>query len=128
MTRESHQVQEGRGNGGIKSSLLHGIDFPAPTSFGHRKCRGQVIEKIPAGDGFGAQGQNVWGGLLAVHEAKSPRLELADQRDQGDLRGVRHTGEHRFCEKGSAERHAIESANQLSFLPGFNRMGIAEFV
>ena len=37
-------------------------------------------------------------------------------------------GEHRLCEKGAAERHAIQSAYQLSFLPGFNGMGVPEFV
>ena len=70
-----------------------------------------MVEKFVAGDGFGAEGQTVGGGLLAIHDPKSPRLELADQRDQSDFRGVRHKGEHRLCEKGSAERHAVESAD-----------------
>ena len=37
-------------------------------------------------------------------------------------------GEHRLCEKGASERHSVEPTDQLSFLPGFNGMGIAEFV
>jgi len=120
MTRELLQVQEGKENGCIKSVSLSEIEFPVPASFGHRKCCGEVIEKVSAGDGFGAQGGEVLGRLLAVHEAKSPRLELAHKRDEGDFRGIGCTGEHRLCEKGTAQRHAIQSAYEFSFLPGFN--------
>jgi len=53
--------------------------------FRQRERRSQVIEKVTAGDGLGAEGHNVGGGLLAVHEAKSPGLQLAHETDQRDF-------------------------------------------
>lgn len=104
------------------------VELPASTPIRKGERCGEMIEKVAAGDGFGAQGGDVRGRLLAIHQAKSPRLELADQRDQGDFRGIGRSREHRLCEKGATERHAIEPADQLSFLPGFNGMRIALFV
>src|SRR5712692_4695295 len=78
------------------------VELPVPTTFRQQERCGQVIEKISAGDGFGTQGGEVRGRLLAVHEAKFPRLELAHERDQRDFRGIGCTGEHRLCEKGAS--------------------------
>jgi hypothetical protein len=97
-------------------------------SFWQGERCGEVIKELEPGNVFGAEGNNVEGGLLAVHEAKSPGLQLAHKRDQRHFRGIGCTGEHRLCEKSATERHAIESADQLPFLPGFNGMGVSEFV
>ena len=86
MTRELLQVLEGKENGCIKSIPLCEIDFPVPASFGHVKRDSQMIEEFVAGDVFGAEGQNVGGGLLTIHERKSPGLQLSDQRNLGLLR------------------------------------------
>jgi len=61
-----------------------------------------MIEEIMTGDVFGAEGQNVGGGLLTVHEMKSSGLQLPDQRDQGNFRCIWYMGEHRLCEKGAS--------------------------
>lgn len=57
------------------------VKLPVPTTFGQRNRFGEVCEKAPTGDVFGAEGQNVGGGLLTVYEMKSPGLQLPDQRD-----------------------------------------------
>ena len=59
-----------------------GIAMPLPAPIGKGECRSQVIEKVAAGDGFGAEGDNVGGGLLAVHQSESPCVKLAHERDQ----------------------------------------------
>ena len=99
MTRELLQVLEDKENGCIKSISLSEVELPAPTSFGQGKRCGEVMEEVAAGNGFDAEGHQVEGGLLAVVDAESPRLELAYEGDQRDFRGIRHTGEHRLCEK-----------------------------
>src|ERR1041385_744730 len=104
------------------------IELPTPTSFRqHERCS-QVIKKFTAGDSFGAEGHHMRRGLLAVHESESPGLQLAHERDQRDFRGVRDMGEHRLCEKDTAQCHAVEAAYQLSILPRLNGMGVPEFM
>jgi hypothetical protein len=56
MTRELLQVLEGKGNGCIKSISLSEIEFPAPASVREGECLSQMIEKVAAGDFFGAEG------------------------------------------------------------------------
>ena len=56
-----------------------------PASFGHVKYGGQMIEEFVTGDILGAEGHHVGGGLLTVHEMKSPGLQLSHERDQRDF-------------------------------------------
>ena len=58
------------------------VKLPAPMSFRQGERCIEVMEKVAAGDGFGAEGHNVGGGLLAVHQSESPRVKLADEEDQ----------------------------------------------
>src|SRR6267143_3221808 len=104
------------------------VELPESTPVRNSECRSQVVEIAATGDFFRSEAHHMRRGLLAIDEAKSPRLQLAHQRDQGDFRGIGYTGEHRLCEEGAAQRYAIEPTNQLSFLPGFNGMGVPEFV
>ena len=68
------------------------------------------------------------GGLLAIHEAESPGLQLAHEGGQHHFRGVVYFREHRFCEESSTDCHAVEAGHQFSFLPGFNGVGVSLFV
>jgi len=65
------------------------------------------------------------GGHLAVHAREAPALDLLDQRDEGNLRCVRHSTEHRLPEEHPAQAHAVQPADQLAVGPGLDRMGIA---
>ena len=102
--------------------------MPASSSIWEHQRRVEVIEKLPAGNLLCAEGDYMGRGLLAVHEAESPGLELADERDQRDFRGIGGSREHRFREKRSTDRDSIDPSDQVSLLPGFNRMGIPEFM
>ena len=44
-----------------------------------------MIEEFVTGDILGAEGHHVGGGLLTVHEMKSPGLQLSHERDQRDF-------------------------------------------
>jgi len=61
-----------------------------------------MVEEFSAGTVFGAERLDVGCGLLAIDDAKFPGLQLADQRDQGDFRGIGCTGEQRLGEEGAA--------------------------
>ena len=55
-------------------------------------------------------------------------LEARDEPGERNLRRVGHPAEHRFAEKGTAQLHAIESANQFAVMPAFDRMGMTDGV
>ena len=78
--------------------------------FGEGERYSQMIEEFAARDVFGAEGENVGGRLLTVHEVKSPGLKLAYKRNQRDFRCIGYTGEHRFCEESSTDRYPVEPA------------------
>ena len=59
-------------------------------------------------------------------KVKWPTLQPGDQPGEGDLRSIGHAAEHRFAEEGPAQLHAIEAADQLSIVPAFDRMGMAD--
>ena len=41
------------------SQMSWNVELPVSLPFRQRECCGKVIEKVAAGDGFGAEGQNV---------------------------------------------------------------------
>ena len=55
-------------------------------------------------------------------------LEPRDQPRQRDLRRIASAAEHALAEKGAAELHAIDSADQVAAVPDFDRMGVARAV
>src|SRR5215471_9912839 len=65
---------------------------------------------------------------LTVHEVKTPGLEVLHEMDEGDFRGIRTPGEHRFAKKGSAERDAVEATDQHTISPRLCRVGKAELM
>ena len=65
---------------------------------------------------------------LNVEQTKTPAPHAIDQRDERDLRGIRHVVKHRFAEKRAAEMNAVEPADQRSSLPRLHRMRDAETV
>ena len=62
----------------MRCRVSNRIELPFYTTFGVSERDSQMREEFVAGDGFGAEGQHVGGGLLAIHDSKSPRLELTD--------------------------------------------------
>jgi hypothetical protein len=79
-----------------------------------------VLHIQSAWDLFGAQAQHVRRGLLAVDDAKSPPVQLADKADEGDFRGVVHLRKHRLGEERGADGYSIQASHQLIALPGFD--------
>ncbi len=72
-----------------------------------------------------AQAGEVRGFHLAVDQAESPALQLPRQPHQRDLGGVGFAAEHGFAVEHAADRHAVETADQLAVAPGFHRMRVA---
>jgi len=62
---------------------------------------------------------------LAVEQFESADLQARDQISERDLGRVIGAAEHALAEKGAAQPHAVEAADQLVARPGFDRMGIA---
>jgi hypothetical protein len=55
-------------------------------------------------------------------------LKKAHQVGEGDLGGVGAPAEHGFAVKGPPDGHAVEPAGELAVDPGFDAVGVAEFV
>lgn len=61
---------------------------------------------------------------LAIQQLPSPHQQPRDQMGQRHFAGIGAAADHRFAEKGAAQRDAIETADQVSILPTFHTMGI----
>jgi len=65
---------------------------------------------------------------LAVEQREPARLEACDQPGQRDLRRVAHARHHRFAEKGTSQRKAVQPAGEPFAVPDFDRMREAALV
>ena len=65
---------------------------------------------------------------LAVEQGESGKAQPRRQPGQGHLRRVRAPRYHAFAEKGAAQRHTIEAADQVLPVPDLDRMGKADLV
>ena len=65
---------------------------------------------------------------LAVEQGKAARPQPRRQPCQRNLRRIGAARHHALAEKGPAERHAIETADQFLAVPTFDRMGKADLV
>ena len=61
-------------------------------------------------------------------KVKLPDLQARDQPRQSDLGGVGRPAEHTFAEKGAAELHPVEPADQRAVAPHFDRVRVARAV
>ena len=77
---------------------------------------------------LGAELRQVRGDELRVQQPEAAQAQPRDQVHQRHLRGVAGGAEHALAEEHAADRHAVEAADQVSVLPGFHRMGMAELV
>ena len=77
----------------------------------------QPVDKFPPRDGPRAETREVFGLLLAVDQFKTVACEFPDQRDQCNFGGISLAGVHRFAEKHSSERYAVEAPHQFSISP-----------
>lgn len=91
-------------------------------------CFLQLGDKGFSGDGAGAQAGKVGGGYLAIDESEVACLQVANQVGQAYFGGVAHGGEHGFSEESLAKGNAVEAADQLVVVPGFDGMGVAVVV
>ncbi len=66
------------------------------------------------------------GDELAVEQAPAARAQPCDEVRERDFRGVARAADHRFAEKGAAERHAVEAPDQLVPLPAFDAVRVAD--
>ena len=66
---------------------------------------------------------------LAVDEAEAPVLQVADQGGEAGLGGVAHAAEHGFAEEGTADGHAVETADQpVGVVVHLDTVGVAGHV
>jgi hypothetical protein len=80
------------------------------------------------GDFDRSQAAQMVGHELAVEQPIASDPEARDQPGQSDLRGVLANREHALAEEGRAEIDPVKAADQLAFLPAFDRMGVASLV
>lgn len=66
------------------------------------------------------------GDELAVEQLPAARDQPRDEMRERDLRRVARAADHRFAEKGAAQRHAVEPADEFAALPAFDAMRMAE--
>jgi len=66
------------------------------------------------------------GDELAVEQFPAAGDQPRDEMRERDLRGVARAADHRFAEKGAAERDAVKPARQLAVLPAFDAVRMAE--
>src|SRR6185312_17177837 len=72
-----------------------------------------------------AERRQMLGHELAIEKREIADLQARDQPGERDLGCVGPAAEHAFAEKGAAELHAIEAADQVVRLPYLDRMGVA---
>jgi hypothetical protein len=65
---------------------------------------------------------------LAVEQGEVTNLEAGNQPGQSHLRSIAHSGEHALSEKGAAETHAVEAADEFTGVPDFDGIGMAASV
>lgn len=63
---------------------------------------------------------------LAVEQREAADPEPRDQPGERDLGSIARAADHRFAEKGAAQRQAVKPADQPVAVPAFDRMGVAE--
>src|SRR3546814_19293901 len=63
---------------------------------------------------------------LAVEQFPAAGDQPRDEMRERDLRGVARAADHRFAEKGAAERDAVKPARHLAVLPAFDAVRMAE--
>jgi hypothetical protein len=93
---------------------------------GELECLIEEGEIVRARDLDGAEGGEVWGEPLDIQEDEAPGAEVGDEVEEGDLRRLRHAGEHRFTEESAAEGDPVETTDELVALPSLYRVGVAE--
>jgi len=70
----------------------------------------------------------VWGKPLRVKQGELSSAQMLYQSHQRDFRRIRHVVEHRFAKKNATDGHAVESASESAFLPGFDGMRATELM
>jgi len=66
------------------------------------------------------------GDELAVEQFPPARDEPRDKVRERDLGRIARPADHRFAEKGAAERDAVEPTDQLVLLPAFDAVRVAD--
>ena len=75
-----------------------------------------------------AQRGEVVGHELAIEQREIAAFEARHEPCQRDLGGVTPAAEHALAEKGPAELHAVNPADEIGVLPHLDRMGVARAV
>ncbi len=66
------------------------------------------------------------GDELAVEQLPAAGLEPRHQMRQRDFRRISRAADHRFAEKGTTERNAVQAADQIVPRPAFDAVRMAE--
>ncbi len=82
---------------------------------------------LGAGDFLGSELGQMLGHELGVEQAVAAADQPPDQMHERHLRGVAAAGEHALAEEGSAQRDAVEAADQLAVLPALDAVGVTVF-
>ena len=66
------------------------------------------------------------GDELAVEQLPPARAQARDEVRERNLGRIARPADHRFAEKGAAERDAVEAADQFAILPALDAMRVAD--
>ncbi len=107
--------------GGLKPGRKVALEKSAPAS----QLAREAVEEVVAADEPRAERFHVGRHHLNVEPVETPRLEVVDEEEQRELRGVGPQVEHALAREGAARVHAVEAADQFLALPGLDAVRVA---
>src|SRR5262249_57405235 len=77
-------------------------------------------------DRDGTKPPQLLGNVLRVEQSEAAGDQPRHKMHERHLRGVANAVEHALSEEGASEAHAVESADQITVLPDFDAVSVAE--
>src|SRR4029450_14686 len=72
-----------------------------------------------------AERGEMWRHELAIEQCEMTNLQARNQPGKRDLGGIGHAAEHGLTEKRPSQLHAVKAAHELTLVPAFDRMSMA---
>src|SRR3954453_19178493 len=86
----------------------------------------ELAYELAARDQLRAETEQMRGRHLAIDHVEITGNQFIAQTTQRNFRCIPFQAEHRFAEEDATDSNAVETADELSFTPGFHRMRVAQ--
>ncbi len=106
----------------------HCFERPSSSSIWKSERLVEMCDEVYPWNLFRAEPADMRRELLAIDEAKVPGLQLLDEPHECHFGCIIDSCKHRLSKERASDRRPIQSADQATVLPCFDRMGVAEFV